>query len=235
MREGGPPLFRGQRCWRAPPPPGICGCSGGGGLGASPGAASAVGRAPACVTCRPTRTAALSSALLNDPSLKSVDGLVVSVFSRRPICPGYLLKCGQRHEPAKVGTSGQEVGGLTRLCPLLAHLLESESVQRWHGAQRRRDGARWRRARRRVAVLCILQPMGCHSRSVSCVQLFATPWTVARQASLPFTASWRSLKLTSIESVMPCSHLILCCPLLLPPSVFPSIKVFSSQLALLIR
>ena len=228
MREGGPPLFRGQRCWRAPPPPGICGCSGGGGLGASPGAASAVGRAPACVTCRPTRTAALSSALLNDPSLKSVDGLVVSVFSRRPVCPGYLLKCGQRHEPAKVGTSGQEVGGLARLCPLLAHLLESESVQR-------RDGAQRRRARRRVAVLCILQPMGCHSRSVSCVQLFATPWTVARQASLPFTASWRSLRLTSIESVMPCSHLILCCPLLLPPSVFPSIKVFSSQLALLIR
>ena len=70
---------------------------------------------------------------------------------------------------------------------------------------------------------------------LSCIQLFATPWTEARQASLPFTVSQSLLKLTSIESVMPSNHLILCCPLLLLPSVFPSIRVSSSELTLHIR
>ena len=65
--------------------------------------------------------------------------------------------------------------------------------------------------------------------------LFATPWTAARQASLCITSSRSSLKLMSVESVMPSSHLILCHPLLLPPSVFPSIKVFSNESALRIR
>ena len=62
-----------------------------------------------------------------------------------------------------------------------------------------------------------------------------TPWTAARQASLSFTGSWSLLKLTSIELVMPSNHHILCCPLLLLTSIFPSIKVLSSELALLIR
>ena len=62
-----------------------------------------------------------------------------------------------------------------------------------------------------------------------------TPWTVARQASLPITSSWSLLKFMSIESVMPSSHLILCCPLLLLPSIFPSIRVFFSESALHIR
>ena len=66
-------------------------------------------------------------------------------------------------------------------------------------------------------------------------QLFATPWTAARQASLPTTNSQRLLKLMSIESVMPSNHLILCLPLLLPPSIFPSIRVFSSESVLHIR
>ena len=69
---------------------------------------------------------------------------------------------------------------------------------------------------------------------LSHVQLFATPWTAAHQSSL-FTISWSSLKLMSIESVMPSNHLILCRPLLLPPSIFPSIKVFSNESALGIR
>ena len=69
----------------------------------------------------------------------------------------------------------------------------------------------------------------------SCVQLFATQWIAARQASLSLTNSWSSLRLTSIESVMPYSHLILCHPLLLLPSIFPSIRVFSSKSALRIR
>ena len=63
-------------------------------------------------------------------------------------------------------------------------------------------------------------------------QLFAVPWTETCQASLSFTISWSLLKLMSIESMMPSNHLILGCPLLLLPSVFPSIRVFSNELAL---
>ena len=70
---------------------------------------------------------------------------------------------------------------------------------------------------------------------LSRVWLFATPWTAAHQASLSITNSWSLLKLMSIESVMPSNHLILCHPLLLPPSIFPSIKVFSNESVLCIR
>ena len=61
------------------------------------------------------------------------------------------------------------------------------------------------------------------------VQLFATPWTAAHQASLSFTISWSLFRLTSIELVMPSNHLILCCPLLLLSSTFSSIRVFSNE------
>ena len=70
---------------------------------------------------------------------------------------------------------------------------------------------------------------------LSRVQLFATPWTVAHQASLSTTNSRNLLKLTSIESMMPSNHLILCRPLLLLPSVIPSIRVFSNESVLHIR
>ena len=66
-------------------------------------------------------------------------------------------------------------------------------------------------------------------------RLFATPWTAACQASLSVINSWSSSKPTSIESVMPSNHLILCCPLLLLSSIFPSIRVFSNESALRIR
>ena len=66
-------------------------------------------------------------------------------------------------------------------------------------------------------------------QSLSCVRLFATPWIAARQASLSITKSRSSLRLTSIESVMPSSHLILCRPLLLLPPISPSIRVFSNE------
>ena len=66
-------------------------------------------------------------------------------------------------------------------------------------------------------------------QSLSRVWLFATPWTAARQASLSITNSWNLLKLTSIELVMPSNHLILCYPLLLRPSIFPCIRVFSNE------
>ena len=72
-------------------------------------------------------------------------------------------------------------------------------------------------------------------QSLSHVQLFATLQTAARQASLSITNSQGLLKLMSIELVMPSNHLILCCPLLLSPSVFPSIRVFSNESALHIR
>ena len=67
------------------------------------------------------------------------------------------------------------------------------------------------------------------------VQLFGTPWTAAHQASLSFSISWSLLKFMCIESVMPSNHLILCRPLLLSPSIFPNIRVFSNESALRIR
>ena len=70
---------------------------------------------------------------------------------------------------------------------------------------------------------------------LSHIQLFVTPWTAAHQASLSFTTTQSLLKLMSIESVMSCNHLILCHPLLLPPSIFPSIRVFSKESLLCIR
>ena len=90
-------------------------------------------------------------------------------------------------------------------------------------------------------VLCIhfiVAPLSVYFSSVQSlnrVQLFATPWTAAHQASLSITNSKSLLKLTSIESVMPSNHLILCRPLLLPPSVFPSFLVFSNESLLHIR
>ena len=72
-------------------------------------------------------------------------------------------------------------------------------------------------------------------QSLSHVRLFVTPWTASRQASLSITNSQSLLKLMSIESVMPSNHLILCHPLLLLPSIFPSIRVFSNESALHIR
>ena len=68
-------------------------------------------------------------------------------------------------------------------------------------------------------------------QSLSCVRLFATPWTAACQASLSLTISWSLTKFVSIESGMLSNHLILCCPLLLLPSIFPSIRVFSNESA----
>ena len=73
-------------------------------------------------------------------------------------------------------------------------------------------------------------PNPCYCYSAA--QTSLTPWTEAHQASLSTTIPWNLLKLMSIKSVMPSSHLILCCPLLLLPSIFPNIRVFSNELAL---
>ena len=72
-------------------------------------------------------------------------------------------------------------------------------------------------------------------QSLSRVRLFVTPWTAAHQASLFITSSQSSLKFMPIESEMPPNYLIFCCPLLLPPSIFPSIRVFSNESVLRIR
>ena len=72
-------------------------------------------------------------------------------------------------------------------------------------------------------------------QSLSHVWLFVTPWATARWASLAITNSWSLLKLMSIELVMPSNHLILCHPLLFPPTIFPSIRVFSKESVLPIR
>ena len=85
----------------------------------------------------------------------------------------------------------------------------------------------------KIIVLEILQFSSV--QSLSRVPLFVTPWIAARQASLSNTNSWSLLKLMPTESVMPSSHLILCCPLLLLPSIFPNIRDFSSESVLHIR
>ena len=72
-------------------------------------------------------------------------------------------------------------------------------------------------------------------QSLSCVRLFATPWTAVLQASLSITNSWSLPKIMSVELVTPSNHLIPCCPLLLPPSIFPSIRVFSDESTLHMR
>ena len=83
--------------------------------------------------------------------------------------------------------------------------------------------------------ICVPMTDSCSVQSLSRFLLFATPRTAARQASLSITNSRSLPKLMSIESVMPSNHLILCRPLLLLPSIFPSIRVFSNESALHIR
>ena len=87
---------------------------------------------------------------------------------------------------------------------------------------------------RNVTILCAGFPPAPRGTIIvvlllSVVRLFVTPWTAALQASLCSTISWSLLKLMRLESMMPSKHLILCHPLLLPPSLFPSIKVFSKE------
>ena len=84
-----------------------------------------------------------------------------------------------------------------------------------------------------IIFLCIaLLSLFSSVQSLSHVQIYVTPWTAAHQASLSIANYHSLLRLMSIESVMPSNHIILCCPLLLLPSIFPSIRVFSSELVL---
>ena len=83
--------------------------------------------------------------------------------------------------------------------------------------------------RKCFAIIYYSSAQFCSVQPLSHVQLFVTPWTTALQASLPITNSESLLKFMSIESVMSSEHLIFCCPLLLSPSIFPSIRVFSNE------
>ena len=99
-------------------------------------------------------------------------------------------------------------------------------------------GSSWRRDQTHISYVSWIGRLAlCHQVqfSLSLVSYSATPWTTARQASLPITNSWSPPKPMSIESVMPPNHLVLCRPLLLLPSVSPSITVFSNASALWIR
>ena len=93
----------------------------------------------------------------------------------------------------------------------------------------------WNSGRTLTRVLKLFHPSFSSVELLSLVQLFATPWTAAHQASLSIINSRSLFKFMSIESVMPANHLILCRPLLLPPSIFPSIRGFSNESALHIR
>ena len=111
------------------------------------------------------------------------------------------------------------------------------ATQMGHGRDFWQNIVHWRREWQATSVFF---PWECHEQfssvqSLSCVWLFVTPWTTAHQASLSITNSRSLPKPMSIKLVMPSNHLILCCPLLLLPSIFPSIRVFSNESALHIR
>ena len=93
----------------------------------------------------------------------------------------------------------------------------------------------WNHYTAHLKLTCCNSTISQSVQSLSHVRFFVTQWTAARQASLSITNSWSLLKLMSIELVMPLNHLILCCPLLLLPSIFPSIRVFSNESVLHIR
>ena len=105
-----------------------------------------------------------------------------------------------------------------------------ENCQQVHGWPRSLHGPHWFKGMKTSVSQCFSSV-----QLLSHVQCIATPWTAAHQASLSITSSQSLPKFISIESVMPSNHLILCHPLLFPPSIFPSIRVFSNELVLHIR
>ena len=141
---------------------------------------------------------------------------------------------GWLHLPSAGSTgTGHACCGKTQACLFLCSPLGTSGI--WSHCQeaRRACSIQHRPPGEREVGLFLMS--GIVVQSLSRVQLFVMPWTAERQASLSITSSWSLLKLMSIESVMPPNHLILCRPLLLLPSIFPSIRVFSNESALRIR
>ena len=104
-----------------------------------------------------------------------------------------------------------------------------------HGGHKELDTAEQLNNNNKHISTVLLQSVSQSVQLFSHVRLFVTPWTAAHQASLSINSSQSLLKLMSIESVIPSNHLILCCPLLLLPSVFPSIRVFPKESVLCIK
>ena len=154
--------------------------------------------------------------------MKEVDSLKGRI---RPPCPGQGLYASPSPRKRSQQWLRESVGGIARTA-VPSQL--REQVQGLNAALQRTSCG--------LAEIPPACKLGISSvQSLSCVQLFEIPWTVAHQASLSITNSRSLLKLTPIESVMPSYHLILCRPLLLPPSVIPSIRVFSNESVLRIR
>ena len=129
------------------------------------------------------------------------------------------------------GLPGSSVHGIFQ-----ARVLDWVAISLSRGSSRPRDQTRVSHtAGRRFTIWATRKAQFSSVQSLCCVQLFATPWTAARQASLSITNSWSLLRFMSIESVIPSNHLILCRPLLLPPSIFPSIRVFPNESVLRIK
>ena len=110
----------------------------------------------------------------------------------------------------------------------------AEPLLQFHKAEYKRLGLELRDTSRHIWTYLLLLAFSS-VQSLSCVRLFATLWTAAFQASLSITDAQSLLKFVFVESVIPSNHLILCCPLLLPPSIFPSIRVFSNESVLHIQ
>ena len=122
-----------------------------------------------------------------------------------------------------------DVTVLKNKCLVLDYFSRTECLQR---VNLQRSSSYWTHDSFPPAVMAIISQF---CSVASHVRLFVTPWTAARQISLSITNSWSLLKLMSIESVMPSNHLILCRPLFLRPSIFPSIRVFFNKSVLRIR
>ena len=142
----------------------------------------------------------------------------------------YALHTDTQQTHTHVTYSAYTIHAHTQNCNLFLH---SSSVQFIL------QGSIFCEASKYFMLLIKLMPFGLEGiivvQFLSRVRFFATPWTAAHQASLSFTISQSLLKLMSVESVMPSNHLVLCHPHLLLPSIFPSIKVFSSELALTLQ
>ena len=112
---------------------------------------------------------------------------------------------------------------------LQVRIQEWIAISSWRGSSAPRDPTQFPASSVLAGGFFTIKPPLSSVQSLSRVPLFATPWTEARQAYLSITNTWSLLRLTSIASVMPSNHLILCHSILLLPSIFPSIRVFSNE------
>ena len=153
---------------------------------------------------------------------------------RREHCPVSLALCLVRCTWCGNRASGADMSAslINSFCSISDHSLPSRSV--WSLAGEGHMVASWHWHFRNQWTKMDYNQIRS-DQSLSRVQLFATPWITARQASLSITNSWSSLRLMSIKSVMPSSHLILCHPLLLQPPMPPRITVFSNESTLHMR